>query len=434
MRTDKRILGENATFSTNCKETGLNNNVLVYGTSGCGKTMSVAEPLMLETYNTNLVVTVTKRRIVKKYTPMFKKRCYKVLDLNFVNPEESNVSFDPLAYIKSFADITFLAKSIVGINYKNRENSSADPYWEQSAVSMLTAEIALCLTKDTNACFSDVLDMHYGISFNESDDGVKTNIDDQFYAYRNTKSGQFAYNCWKTFRKVPLRTASCIFGTLNTALDTVFTDELKIMMRLKNKLDFKRLGSEKTILFVTTSAVNPALNSFINMFYAQLFKQLFEFAEKRPGGMLPIPVHVLCDDFAVGGRILNFPEYISIFREKQISVTLLLQSQSQLEAMYGYGNATTIINNCDTCLYMGGMDLKTGRDISERMNIPLDEVLYMPVGKMFIFRRGQRPITTMRYNIENNRLYQKITEQYELEIKNQLERGKGSANGIKKAS
>ena len=85
-----------------------------------------------------------------------------------------------------------------------------------------------------------------------------------------------------------------------------------------------------------TEHVNPALHCFVNMFYAQAFKQLFEYAENRPDGVLPIPVHVLCDDFATGSRVLNFPEYISIFREKGISVTLLLQSESQLEQMYRY--------------------------------------------------------------------------------------------------
>ena len=126
-----------------------------------------------------------------------------------------------------------------------------------------------------------------------------------------------------------------------------------------------------------------------------------------------MPVRVLCDDFATGSRILNFPEYISIFREKQISVTMLVQSESQLESIYGCDDAKTIINNCDTYLYMGGMDLKTGHSISERLNMPLDDVLYMPIGKEYIFRRGQRPIATTRYDIMKDKKYQKVTKEYE---------------------
>ena len=147
-----------------------------------------------------------------------------------------------------------------------------------------------------------------------------------------------------------------------------------------------------------------------------MFKQLFVYAETLPSGRLPIPVSVLADDFATGSRILNFPEYISIFREKQISVMILLQSEVQLERMYGYEDAVTIIDNCDTYVYMGGMNLKTCRNISERLNVPLEDVLYMPLGQEVIFRRGHRPVTTQRYNILSNRLYQEITQVYEKHI------------------
>ena len=189
------------------------------------------------------------------------------------------------------------------------------------------------------------------------------------------------------------------------------------MIAMEKKVDFEKMATQKTILFVSTSAVNPALHCFINIFYAQAFKALFEYAESLPGGKLPIPVHVLCDDFATGSRILNFPEYISIFREKQISVTLLVQSESQLESMYGSDDATTIINNCDTYLYMGGMDLKTGRSISERLNTPLEDVLYMPIGQVCIFRRGQKPIITSRYDILEDERFQQVTRAYEDSIR-----------------
>ena len=208
---------------------------------------------------------------------------------------------------------------------------------------------------------------------------------------------------------------------MNTTIDTIFSPELRKMIATEKKVDFEKMATQKTVLFVSTSAVNPALHCFINIFYAQAFKTLFEYAESLPDGKLPIPVHVLCDDFATGSRILNFPEYISIFREKQISVTLLVQSESQLESMYGSENATTIINNCDTYLYMGGMDLKTGRSISERLNTPLEDVLYMPIGQVCVFRRGQRPIITSRYDIMKDEQYRQVTRAYEERIK---ERGR----------
>lgn len=415
MTKERLILGQNAIYSTDCNETGLNNNVLVCGSSGCGKTMSISEPRLLETTNSSLIATVTKRRLVHKYKPVFLQRGYVVEDLNFIHPTESNVAYDPLQYIGSYSDITFLAASIVKANPR-KDKSSSDPYWDEAATSLLSAEIAYTLMTKDDATFADVLKLHDSIRFREVDDQIATSLDRKFDRLEQFHPSCFAVSCWKSFRQLPIKTASCVFGTLNTTIDTIFTPELRKMIASHSKIDFEKMATRKTVLFVSTSAVNPALHSFINIFYAQAFKSLFEYAESLPSGKLPVPVHVLCDDFATGGRILNFSEYISIFREKQISVTLLLQSESQLEAMYGYEDATTIINNCDTYLYMGGMDLKTGRSISERLNLPLDEVLYMPIGQVCIFRRGQKPLITTRYNILENEQYQQITKSYENRI------------------
>ena len=410
------ILGEGCFYSMDCNETGLNNNIIVCGGSGSGKTMSISEPRLLETKTSSLVATVTKRRIVKKYKPLFKERGYEILDLNYVNPLESNCGYDPLEYVESYHDITFLAESIVKAD-PHKEKSNADPYWDKAAISLLSALIAYILMTKENATFVDVLKLLDSLEVDNQGETIRTSLDSRFEYIASKKPGCFAVSCYKSFSCLPARTAGCVYGTLNTTIDTIFTPDLRKMLVKKKKIDFKKMASKKTILFVTTSAVNPTLNCFINMFYAQIFKQLFEYAEQCPNGMLPVPVHVLCDDFATGSRILNFTEYISIFREKRISVTLLLQSESQLEQMYGSGNATTIINNCDSYIYLGGMDLKTAQNMSLRLNRPLEDILYMPIGQEVVIRRGQRPIITRRYDIQKNELYQEITKEYNRQLK-----------------
>lgn len=414
---DRIILGENAIFSSDSNETGLNNNVIVCGSSGCGKTMSISEPMLLESHDSSLIVTVSKRRIVNKYKAMLERRGYVVEDLNFVDPASSSVAYDPLKYVKSYADITYLAESIVKSNPR-KNNSNADPYWDEAAASLCSSEIAYTMmTKGRGeATFADVVELHNSIDFVEENGQIVTTLDNRFDRIGEKDPHSFAVSCWKSFRKLPIRTASCVFGTLNTTMDTIFSPEILKMIKMKKKIDFEQLASRKTVLFVSSSAVNPSLHFFINMLYSQAFKSLFEYAEKMPDGKLPLPVRVLCDDFATGSRILNFPEYISIFREKQISVTVLVQSESQLESMYGCDDAKTIINNCDTYLYMGGMDIRTGRSISERLNMPLEDVLYMPIGQEYIFRRGQKPITTTRYDILKDRQYQEVTREYEERI------------------
>ena len=414
MMKDKVILAEGCIYETGGM---INDNVIVVGGTGCGKTMSVSEPRLLETKNSSLVLTVSKRKLVKKYTPLFLQRGYQVWDLNFVEPQKATVSYDPLAYISSYTDIRFLAQSIVKANPQKQKNTGADPYWDEAAISLLCAEIAYTMaTKGETATFTDVLEMHDTLSFEEANGVIRTSLDVQFEYLKKKNPTHFAVTCWKSFKQLPIRTASCVFSALNTTLDNIFTAELREMIKQSKHVDFTSLASKKTILFVSVSPVNPALHTFVNMFYSQCFKSLFEFAERREDGMLPLPVHVLCDDFAVGGKIVGFEHFISIFREKGISVTLILQSETQLEAIYGEMEATTIINNADTYLYMGGMDLKTGRSISQRLNMPLDDVLYMPIGQVALFRRGQRPIVTQRYDIMTNTLYQAVTKEYEKNV------------------
>lgn len=412
--TDKIILGKGAEYSSNCYETQLNNNIIVCGSSGCGKTRSISEVRLLETRNSSIVTTMSKRRLADTYIPLFKERGYKVMTIDFASPEKSRFCFDPLKFIRSANDVTMTAEAIVKAG--KSPNRNIDEYWDQTAQSLLSAEIMYVMMTNKDATFADVLDFHAGLSLDTNAEGFKSNYDSLFAELESVNPGCQALRFWKSFSSTPPRTAGTIYSTLNTTIDKVFTGEVRKLIATKPCVDLRRIADKRTALFIITSPVNPSLNSFVNMFYSRLFKELFEYAETKKDGVLPIPVHVLCDDFACGAAIHNFPEYISIFREKGISVTMLLQSESQLEAMYGCDNAKTIINNSDTYIYMGGSDLTTARNISCRLNVPLDEVLYMPIGKEVVFRRGSRPFTTERYDIRENENYKALEKANSREV------------------
>ena len=132
-RADRMILGDGCIFSTDCRKTGLNNNILVVGGSGSGKTVSIVEPFLLESFSRSIVCSVTKRGIVNKFIPLLQNRGYKILDLDFVHPSRGNVCFDPLDYINGFADISFLSQSIISgtRNYIMQKKQSAREVDEQ---------------------------------------------------------------------------------------------------------------------------------------------------------------------------------------------------------------------------------------------------------------------------------------------------------------
>lgn len=403
------ILGEGLQISTDSEKTQLNNNIMVVGPSGSGKTMSYAEIRLLRTTESSLIVSLSKRKLVKKYMSHFKEKGYKVIDLNLINPDKSTASYDPMDYVKTTADITYLAQSIVMANPRKNKSQEADPFWDDAAQSLLSALIAYEMHIKTAPSFADVLELFAKLHITDRGDAIETNLDSTFERLEREKPDHFACQCWKTFRFSPMRTASCIYSSLNVTMDTIFRPELKAAMREKPPVIFHQLANERTVLFVTTSAVNPSLNAFAGLFYSHAVKELFEYAESQEDGVLPRPVHLLCDDFAVGAQIPNFAQYISIFREKQISVSILLQSESQLKSMYGEDDATTIINNCDHYIYLGGMDIMTCQNIALRMSLPLAEVLYMPLGTEYIFERGRKPIVTERFRITEDEEWKRIS-------------------------
>ena len=407
-KADKVILGEGAIYSTDSEVTCINNNVLVVGGSGSGKTMSIVESRLLQTVNSSLIVTVTKRRIVNLYKQFFQDKGYIVHDLNFINPKESDIAYDPLHYVNSYQDISFLAESVVWGNSKKSTN--IDPYWNHAATSLLSALISYTMMRDSKASFADVLDLVDNLTIQTGCDHINTSLDEKFDRLAAREPNCFAVSCWRSFSQLPGKTAGCVFGTLNTELNTIFTPDLRKMLRLNQKLDFNELGNKRTVLFVSTSAVNPALHRFVNIFYGQAFKSLFEHSERY--GKLAVPVHVLCDDFSIGSRINNFPMYISVFREAGVSVIMLIQSESQLVSIYGENDAISIIDNCDSYLFLGGVDIRTCKSVSLRMNIPLDEVLTLPIGYGYLFRRGQKPMKIRRYDIKNDKLYQFVISKY----------------------
>ena len=398
---DNLILGEDCVYSTNSKKTGLNNNIAIVGPSGAGKSMSITIPNMLHSRHQSMIISVTKRKIVDEYKGWHISHGYNVEIVDFVHPELSTAGFEPLRYAKNEKDLSALIESIVMMNPR-KQKSHADPYWDDSSESTGNACAGAVKKSILEPTLADVADMIAQINIQEGDDAhIKTNYDAFFDAIEAKEPGGFISANWKTFRSLPIKTAGCVYSSLATTFDKIMTPQLKKMMRMPNQIDFRDLADRKTILFVITSPIDKSLNKFVKLFFKTAMKELFEYAQERIQNnyRLPVPVQLVFDDFATGGIITDFPEYISIFREAGISATLLLQSESQLAAMYGEGDSTTILNNCDTYVYMGGNDYSTAKNISMKMNVPLDDILFMPVGEVIIFRRGHKPVRTRRYKI-----------------------------------
>lgn len=415
MGKERVILGENCIYSFDPKETGLNRNIAVVGGPGSGKTVSFGEPELIETLRSeepiNRLFIATKPRIERKYGPVFKENGFQVYIVDFTEPERGNYSFDPLKYVRSEEDIVDLSRSIVMSN-ERKERSVADPFWDDASVALLSAEIALALMTKDNPTFSDVLDIHFSLKFNEAGCDISTSLDTLFHRIEMKAPDCFALNQWKTFKEAAPKTAKSIYVSMNPTL-MAFTDSIRKCMRSKPSIDFEKMVNEKSIIFVTTNPVKKSLHSLANIFVARAIAEFHRIADARPSGTLANPVHITFDDFAVGAKISDMPEKMAITREMGVSFSLLLQSESQLQKMYGDFGAIEILDCCDSYIYLGGNNYSTAKSISLKLNVPLEDILSMPVGAEVVFRRGQKGIMTRRYDITKDPYYQKITGDYE---------------------
>lgn len=412
MKESKNLtcLADGYVFPTSQSETGINPNELIVGPTRSGKTMSVVEPKLLHTFDNSVVISITKRALYEKYADLFRARGYAVWDLNLADPTSSNVAYDPLDFVKTDRDIMALTHMLVGGEMSRTIEGTADPYWNQSAESGLAAIFHLVVDEAArqgkNPSFTDFYKLYRKLSISTEGNVATTTLDKMFDRLEERKPDSVAPRLWNTIRGNAPRTASCIYSVMNNAVDKLFSPEiLKMTSKMRKHVSFEELGSRKVALFITTSPVNKSLQKMCTMFFTDAFRELFEYAESLPARELPVPVHLICDDFATGSVIPDFDEYISVFCAKGISCSLLLQSESQLQSMYGANAATTIINNCDTYLYMGGMDYTTCANVSRRKNIPLEDVYSLPLERVILFRRGSRAVEAKRYQTLKDPLY-----------------------------
>lgn len=166
--------------------------------------------------------------------------------------------------------------------------------------------------------------------------------------------------------------------------------------------DFRSLGRRKIALFINVSDTDRSNDKLLNLLYSQALHELCDSADCSPDGRLKVPVRFIMDDFAANAVIPDFDKVISVIRSREIYVSLILQSLSQLDSMYGKDRAMTIINNCDSCLYLGGQDVETARYIAVKANKTADTI---PIDAALLFVRGQKPQQVTKYSLEEDPLY-----------------------------
>ena len=379
------ILGKDRVYSLDTFSTKRNNNVLVVGTSGAGKTRGIVSPNLMEATG-SYIVSDPKGSLYGKYKRYLEERGYEVKKLDFTDPLNS-VHYNFLSYIKEPKDIIKAAHMLA-----YEENTTQDPFWDHSAAMLLSSLIAYCIenleVEEQNFRSIEKLLQTARRGGYSDDDGI---LDRMMAAHEKNYPDSWATRQYKNVAVAPERTFNSILITLTSKIRNFNSQELTEMMSCDD-VDIASIGQKKTALFVVVSDNDRSMDNLANLFFTQAMNELCRYADKECKDFkLPVPVRFILDDFATNCRIDEFPRMIASIRSRGISTMLMIQAESQLLDSYG-ADGRTIIGNCDTYVYMGGTDVETAKAVAERCDVPFKKILNMPVGTNIIFRRGEEPI------------------------------------------
>ena len=401
-----RILADGVAVSNDTWATGLANHDLIIGPTGGGKTRNYVVPNLLSSKE-SFIAADTKGSLRRQVGGILERQGFRVLELDFTNLLYSPWGYNPLRFIRwdserkrwNEQDIITVAAALVPVT------SRTDPFWDLSARNY--AEALIGYTLDNLPREEHTL-VSVAKLFAEAETGI---LDELMREYCTICPDSFAAMRWKFLqggRKAD-KTYSSILAILSQRLSNFSFGGVQQLFTNKNQIDFGAISREPTAVFVHVSDNDFSLSNLTSLFYTQALQMLIAEADSCPDTRLQIPVRLYLDDFA-NLIIPDMDKTISVIRSREISVSIVLQSVTQLEGLYGHDKAMTIIDNCDHLLYLGGQSVETARFIGAKANKPTSAILNMALSKAWLFERGALPREVKKYDLTRHPLYRLLPE------------------------
>ena len=438
-----------------------NKNIVVIGGSGSGKTRFFVKPSVMQ-MNCSMVITDPKGTLIEECGKMLAKgppkkdkngnimkdksgkvvhEPYVIKVLNTINFSKS-LHYNPFAYIRSEKDILKLVTTIIA-NTKGEGEKSSEDFWVKAEKLLYTALIAFIWYEgdEEEKNLNTLLDLLNESETREEDETYQNPVDMMFQELEERDPQHFAVRQYKKYKMAAGKTAKSILISCGARLAPFDIAELREIMSY-DEMELDKIGDRKTALFLIMSDTDTTFNFVIAMLQSQLFNLLCDKADDVYGGRLPVHVRVIADEFANIGQIPQFDKLIATIRSREISASIILQSQSQLKAMYK-DSADTILGNCDTTLFLGGKEKTTLKEMSELLGketidlyntsetrsnqksfglnyqktgkqlMTEDEIAVMDGGKCILQIRGARPFFSDKYDITKHKNYRYLADENE---------------------
>ena len=415
-----------------------NKNILVIGGSGSGKTRFFVKPNLMQMHS-SYVVTDPKGTVLLECGKLLQQKGgYRIKVLNTINFKKS-MKYNPFAYLRSEKDILKLVNTIIA-NTKGDGEKSGEDFWVKAEKLYYTALIGYIWYEapEDEKNFTTLLEMINASEAREDDEDFQNPVDLMFERLEEKDPEHFAVKQYKKYKLAAGKTAKSILISCGARLAPFDIKELRELMET-DEMELDTIGDRKTALFVIISDTDDTFNFVVSILYTQLFNLLCDKADDEYGGRLPVHVRCLLDEFANIGQIPKFEKLIATIRSREISASIILQSQSQLKAIYK-DNADTIVGNCDTTLFLGGKEKTTlkeiseilgketidsfntsetrGRELSHGLNyqklgkqlMTEDEIAVMDGGKCILQLRGVRPFFSDKFDITKHPKYKYLSD------------------------
>ena len=451
---------ESLTMTSRPKDpkTARNKNILVIGGSGSGKTRFFVKPSLLQMHS-SYVVTDPKGQLLRETgtllahggpkrdengKPMRDRRGriiyepYRIKVLNTINFSKS-MKYNPLAYVRSEKDILKLVNVIIA-NTKGDGEKSSEDFWIKAERLLYCALIGYIWyeAEPEEKNFITLLELINACEAREDDETYKSPVDILFDELAQAQPEHFAVKQYVKFKMAAGKTLKSILVSCGARLSPFDIKELRDIMT-EDELELDTMGDRKTALFLIMSDTDTTFNFVIAMLQSQLFNLLCDKADDFYNGRLPDHVRCLLDEFANIGQIPNFDKLIATIRSREISASIILQSQSQLKTIYKDA-ADTIVGNCDVTLFLGGKEKSTLKEISELLGketidslsqsenrgaqtshglsyqklgkelMTQDEIAVMDGGKCILQLRGVRPFFSDKYDLTKHPRYKYLSD------------------------
>ena len=451
---------ESLTMTSRPKDpkTARNKNILVIGGSGSGKTRFFVKPSLLQMHS-SYVVTDPKGQLLRETgkllahggpkrdengKPVRDKHGkvvyepYRIKVLNTINFSKS-MKYNPLAYVRSEKDILKLVNVIIA-NTKGDGEKSSEDFWIKAERLLYCALIGYIWyeAEPEEKNFITLLELINACEAREDDETYKSPVDILFDELAQAQPEHFAVKQYVKFKMAAGKTLKSILVSCGARLSPFDIKELRDIMT-EDELELDTMGDQKTALFLIMSDTDTTFNFVIAMLQSQLFNLLCDKADDLYNGRLPVHVRCLLDEFANIGQIPNFDKLIATIRSREISASIILQSQSQLKTIYKDA-ADTIVGNCDVTLFLGGKEKSTLKEISELLGketidslsqsenrgaqtshglsyqklgkelMTQDEIAVMDGGKCILQLRGVRPFFSDKFDITKHPRYKYLSD------------------------